>query len=374
MLRNGQLKDIYKRRKDSGSYDSEDNDKLLQSLADNLPINNKDLRDLLSQTFRLDNTDPSKKKKKKSSKPNENLPKVEFNPKRYPTFFKLNGNKNGSTPVIRIPLSGPKTVQFDSDVENQFFDRVDDPGNLTISVMTHSPNDRTGGDDKGTVNDISELFAVTRKSPQEGKIKVVLKPTNEVTVGDEMQIKVDLSSPAHSADTFQEILWVKITEPLPKKPDKVPTSNEDQKLGLPKCVLVFKSAQEGQDKNAMTWENFDYDEMCHEDVMYPLVEGDKLDRIYINMDSSVFKNFKSKIRNISEEQAQFARGRYISSIYYHTIFLYVVSQQKKYVIKQDIKDNKGDADLVDYLRDVFSSHYAAFLLSFGTSELIDALH
>jgi hypothetical protein len=38
-----------------------------------------------------------------------------------------------------------------------------------------------------------------------------------------------------------------------------------------------------------------------------------------------------------------------------------------------LPDNWKDINLTEYLKDLFSSSYAAFLLSFGTGELVEAL-
>ena len=78
------------------------------------------------------------------------------------------------------------------------------------------------------------------------KIKVVFKPTDEIQVGDEIQVKVDLNSPAHPEGTFQQMLWVKVTDPLPNKPEKVSMPEDEEKLGLPNYVLVFESAPDDQ--------------------------------------------------------------------------------------------------------------------------------
>ena len=304
-LRSGQLSDIYKQRKDSISVDGGEDNTLLQNFAENLPMNN-DLRSLLSQTFKLESEDkPKKKKKSKPIKPKDVEKKVEFNPKRYPTFFNLDINKNGDTAVIRIPLGGSKTVQFDSDVESQYFDRVEDPGDMQIAVMKYTPNDNSGGNTKGTVNDVSDVFTVNRKSPQEGKIKIVFKPTDDVNLGDEIQVKVDLESSASMEGEFQEIFWVQVTEPPPKKPEKVSKPDEEDKIGLPNYTLVFQQAPDDMQDEVMTWDQMaEIYEMEFDDVMYPLVEGDVLDRIFINMDSSVFKNYKSKFRHITLQQEQ----------------------------------------------------------------------
>ncbi len=87
----------------------------------------------------------------------------------------------------------------------------------------------------------------------------------------------------------------------------------------------------------------------------------------------VLFNCKSKIRGLSPEQNQLADRRYISAVYFHTLFLYVINKNRRYQIRKIDGENEQEIDLADYLRDVFASHYAAFLLNFGTSELMEGL-
>jgi len=75
--------------------------------------------------------------------------------------------------------------------------------------------------------------------------------------------------------------------------------------------------------------------MDHAVIMHPEVsDDDELETIYINMDSRVLKNFKSKKQRLSEEQNQLADRRYITSVYFHTLFLYVINKKKNYSIAQ----------------------------------------
>ena len=371
-LKTGQLRDIYKQRKDRLSLESVEDEALLKQLAENLPINNKELQNLIKQTLELDKDGG---KKKKTKPPNPRPPKPPFNPKRYPSFFHIDAKNSGDTPVIMAPLGGSKTVQFDSDVESQYFDRADDPGDMEIGVMTYIPNGGNGGDRPGTVNDISDIFSVSRKSPQDGKIKVVFEPTDETQVGDEVQIRADLSSPDAPDGEFSQMFWIKVTEPPPKqkKPNNPP--EEDDKLGLPQYRLVFEHADKDQ-QDILTWETLADQgiEMDHDVVMHPLIEGDVLNNIYINMGSQVLKKFKSKKQRLSEEQNQFADRRYITSVYFHTFFLYVINKKKNYSIVQTNGDESDTyVDLTDYLKDLFQSNYAEFLLNFEISELMEGL-
>jgi len=109
--------------------------------------------------------------------------------------------------------------------------------------------------------------------------------------------------------------------------------------------------------------------MEYKTIMHPLVEGDRLDTIFINMDSNVLMNYKSKIKSITEEQIETADKKYISSVYFHTLFLFTIAKQRKF----DIRRNDEELDLCDFLKDIFSSYYTEFLLNFGTEELMSAL-
>ena len=294
--------------------------------------------------------------------------KPAFSPQRYPTFFKLAGN-NGTTAVVAIPLNGEKTLHFDTNVENQYFDRADDPGDMEIAVMTYTPNKTTGGTAKGSVNDISAVMKVARQSPRDGTIKVVMKPTADVQVGDEIEIKVDLKSPGND---FTQILRAKIAEPKEKAKTTVAVP-EEEPIGLPQLIKVFKSVPDGQE-TLITWDKLGDQgvEINHEIVMHPMITDDILETVYINMDSSMLKDYKNKIR--SQEQHMVADRRYISSIYFHTLFLYTISKKRGYGISKSSEGGDPvEIDLTEYLKDMFSSHYAAFLLNFGMSELLEAL-
>lgn len=70
--------------------------------------------------------------------------------------------------------------------------------------------------------------------------------------------------------------------------------------------------------------------MNHSTVMAPYANGNVLDTIYINLDSSVFLNYRSKLK--SEDQLQVAEKRYLASVYFHTLFLYMINKKRNYKI------------------------------------------
>jgi len=373
-LKSGRLRDIFKQRKDRITYDSADDGDLLKELAKDLPFN-KDMQDLIKKTYELD-VKANKKKARRNPKPKPPSPQTQL--ARYPSFMRIAGKKSSGETVVEIPQGDAKTITFESDVEDQYFDRLHDPGDLKLSIMTHKPNDSSGGDKPGTVNDITDAFSVTRRSPHKGQIKVVLEPTQTLRVGHEVQIQADLSSSAAAEDALSTMFWVVIVSP-PKKNTPPKPPKDDDKLSLPKHIRVYEhrdaSSVEGEE---VTWESIaETCEMNHQMVMHPSCPGDSLDTIFINMDSTVLKRMKSKQRNISSEQSQRIDQLYVSQVYFHTLFLYLISKNRRFVFRQMRDEDTGsetkDVDLEAYLKDIFDNNYAEFLLNFESSKLMEAL-
>ena len=360
----GRLSQIEKRRKDSLSVESSDTKELLKSFTKNLPLNSE-LMKLLNQTFKLDAPSESKMDKEKSKAKKKKEEKEPFSPERFPTKFKLKLPENGGIKAVNIPRGSEKTIRFETDVENNYFDRVEEPGDLKIALVSYQQNETDGPRPPVEPTRIEEVMNVAVSSPHDGIIKMSLNPNANVHLGDDIQMKVSLTGPG---EDFEELFWAKISDPEKKK-EKIEKPKEDDEplLGLPEFVLTYK---EKKDEKTLSWEDLETAsiEMDYEVVMYPQASGDTLERIYINMDSHVLKTFKSKTKNPNEEQLEISDRKYISSVYFHTLFLYTITKNRKYKISQE-KDGKEDPiDLGTYLQDVFKSYYSEFLLNFGGAE------
>jgi hypothetical protein len=368
LLSRGKLQEIYKRRKDSISLepgDSKDTNELLRAFTKSMPLNSE-LFKLLSNTFKLDipKEPPSKgdAQKKKEAEPEKKTP---FKPNRYPSFFKLKSQSTEEKPAAKIPLNGSRSVKFLTDVENQYFDRTQDPGDLRISLVGLKRNDVTGGNAPGEPKDLSSLLNVRKASPSEGPIKIALNPTQEAKVDDLIQIKAQLDG---QGVEYEECFWVRIVD---EEQPTVPTPKEEEtqreNFGLPQFKLVYQEKKEG----SLSWEECDLAgvEMGFETVVFPYVAGEQLESIYINMDSHALKAHKGRIKSITEEQIKLADKKYLSSVYFHTLFLFAIARSKQYSMKQ----GEADKDITDFLRDIFSSSYTEFLLNFGTEQLMASL-
>lgn len=360
-LKNSKLSSIHKARKDSISVDSADTSDLIRSFTKNLPLNNELLK-LLNNTFEIEKDDEKKKNKtQKTQKPDKPHEEEKFIPKRFPSFFKFKGSKNG-TNAITIPKGKNKTIAFSTDVENHYFDRDEEPGELTISLVTIGNNETNGGNKPGKPKDISEIFDVSKSSPEDGIIKISLQPTENIEVGEEVQIKIDLSSPA---GTFEETILIEIDQPQ-KEQNKQEEKEENEKIGLPELVLTSENPT---DDKIISWEKLsDVTDMGYDNIMYIYSpDGEKLEKIYINLDSTVLKNHKTKLN--SQALREKAEKEYIAKVYFHTLFLYSINKNNKYKITKN--NQEDELEINEYLQSIFENQYTSFLINFNMNELIE---
>uniref|UniRef100_UPI00404B3956 hypothetical protein n=1 Tax=Fulvivirga sp. TaxID=1931237 RepID=UPI00404B3956 len=360
---NDRLSDIYKKRRQQISFDEGDTNKLIQSISKKLPFNSE-LMQLLNKTFKLEHIkdDHDKKGNQKTGTRKEKEP---FNPNRFPTRFKLKVPEKDGQKAVNIPRGSEKRLFFDTDVENNYFDRIEEPGKLKIALVSYKSNDKSGGNNAKPTN-IEDVFNIAASSPNEGTIRISLNPKKHVPVGEDIQIKVSLTGPGEDLD---EIFWAKITEPENPKEQKPKKEKEPELAGIPPMVLVYENKD-----GFMTWTqaaDATSDNFNHDTVMYPIAEGESaLDKILVNMDSRVLKSFKSTYRNPNTEQLTLAENKYKTSVYFHTLFLYSITKNRGFQISKKAEDGKSEeiVDVGEYLKDVFDHYYSAFILNFGGME------
>lgn len=368
MLLASELKEISRRRKSSLGVDSGDAGQMLRDITRNMPMNEA-LTRILRQTFDITNDRTGAAPKKQRNEPQK--PKREprdappFKPQRYPSSFRAKGGdaQENGLKLYRLPAGGSRTISFATDVENDFFDRTDDPGDLSISIMRPSSK-RSGGGDAPNPSERGDLLDVVRTSPLEGTIKVGIRATGQMKIGDTVELVATLTSPDGN---LTETVLVQITDQEQKPPRKEP--DVEPPLGIPELVLCSKEGGAG----LKSWDEINEAgvEMSHEIVVFPFEDDDKLSRIYVNMDSKILKNFNVTAR--SSEAVELAERRYISSVYFHTLFLFATMKSRKYELKRSDGSDSEEVELAEYVSDLFSSSYAQFLLNFDTTDLIDAV-
>lgn len=374
LLTSGRLKEINASRKASLNIEGNDAEDLLRNMTRHLPLK-QDLAKLLNQTFRLEDTregkrqKPETKKKTESPKPE----KPEFKPQRFPSTFQIEVKaKDGSgLPLVMLPAGSSKTIRFSTDVEDHYFDRVSEPGELRIALLGPEPSESDGGDKPGRLTDVKSVLNVVKSSPTSGTIRVHVNATDDLDVGDAVTLRAELSQPS---GVLEQVFMVKVTDPANKKPSKDPGDTPDDRLGLPEPVMVYKEPRGDGPANVMTWEKLDESgiDMSHETVVHPLADENSLSAVYVNMDSAALLNYRSGLK--TPEAITVAEKRYFSAVYFHTLFLFAITRNRKYLIQREAEDTDSvSVEITEYISDLFTNAYAQFLLSFDTQELISAL-
>ncbi|MBD3842936.1 MAG: hypothetical protein IE909_13855, partial [Campylobacterales bacterium] len=262
---------------------------------------------------------------------------------------------------IPVPIGGEKTLRFETDVEDHYFDRTDDPGDLQVSILKVKHNEENGGSQRGDKKEPGELLNIIKSSPDKGTIKITFNPDTELRQGDEVEVNATLKGAGEHS--FTEVVFLKIVDPEQKKETASKEEEEDySNIGLPELVKISKEKWDDLESHGIT--------MNYDTVMAPLASGDILEKIYINIDSHVLLNHRKNLKN--EDQIMFAQRRYISSVYFHSLFLYMITKKKDYKLSL-LKDTEEDITVDDYIRDVFDSYYTDFLLNFGTDQLMNSL-
>ena len=368
LLSKGRLAEIHKSRKAALTVESKDAEELVRNITRNLPIRNE-LAELLNQTFKIDDKRNGRRREKaRETHRKKTSDEPIFSPQRYPSFFNLDVTiRNGQEiPMVSLPLGGERTVKFLTDVEDQYFDRIDDPGELQIGLLDVSPNEQGGGDKPGLPKEVDAILNVTKSSPHNGTIRVLVKPAEEVKVGDTIKLRASLSGPDKRRD---QIFMVKISAPGKKLKEPKKGDQPDNRLGLPQLHMVYKEPR----PDGLTWDTLEDKgiEMHHDIVVHPLVDDESLSAVYINMDSNVWLSHRAKL--VKEEAITVAEKRYVSAVYFHTLFLYTITKNRKYTLTQEGQEDTQDVEITDYIADLFQTFYAQFLLNFDMQELIAAL-
>ncbi len=365
------LKEIERRRKQAVNVDvSMDTGDLIKHLSKEIPLH-EDLMKLLSSTFKLEVFDKAASSKRKSSKKKDEKSKEEFkfNPKRFPTFLKLERRNDQGETVVQIPRGGEKRLTLHTDVEDNYFDRLDEPGDLQVAILgPEAEIDPTDANrTRRRPSNPALPLHVAKSSPNQGQIRVAIGAPAEAKVGDKQQVTITLSGPG---GPFEEIFFVKIAERRKVKEKEKGPAEDPPLKGLPALVLAYQKKSQTDHASWGEAEEATGQTMDFEDVLGLQVSGDVLEKIFVNMDARVLKNFKSRHRNQNPEQVDLTNRKYYSSVYFHVLFLYTITINRGFRISSKEED---DIDVGTYLKDIFGSFYATFIMNYGSEALLESV-
>ncbi len=361
MLKNNEsLRQLNTQRKNAilqGGDDKKEKE-LIENLLSKVPLD-KSLINLLKKGMDLINL-PAKKEKITNQGKEEKRPQES---KRFPSIFKVNiKEKDNGKKIKSIPLNGKGVIKFETDVMEDYFYRPQEKGEFQIQILagrghnTDKPIDPNLNPD---ANKVADIFEVNQSGPADGSIKLTLKPRDNLSVGDEIELNAKLTSPDGD---MESIFYVKIIDP--QKQENTKLKKEPEQPELPQLIKIIKKEDSNwhQQNNGKIWsevEGWDENNVIH---IIPSEEEKKVvDAIAINMNSNSLKRYLSKNKAKSEKEIDYLKNQYISKIYLHGLFLYSILDKLK-----SQKDSQSSEDL---LAQIFKN-YSDVLIHLDTNKEI----
>ncbi len=318
------LKRLNNERRNSLLQNSGSDQELIEDLISKLPVD-KDVLNLLRKDGTLsflmkegERLSPNKEEKKKERK--------KLN--RFPSIFKLNLKENNEGKFYKtIPLNGQGKVEIETDVENDYLFRPSEKGKFQIEILQKrffgdGPIEPSPDPDPNITTDI---IRINREGPNEGTIKLIIKPNEKAKVGDEVEIRAKLTAPGQDFEcTFQVKVDKEISEPK--------TNEKKPKESFPNLPIPRKGYENPVDSSGIPWTHPDLNWDGHDIVKVVTSSDEKelmVDSIIVNMDSFVLKNFLSKNHISSEKDILYYKDKYFLSIYLHSLFLFSILQKMR---------------------------------------------
>ena len=327
---NSELRRLNNEKKNKILYDGSKNDNDSEIIKKMLTKNpaTENLKDLLEKLAGL--KVPNKKKYDKSTKnkssQSKDKKKDNLTTKRFPSIFKIKLKKDKSEKLAKgIPLGGEGKVEFETDVEDNYFYRPIDKGELEIKILGH---ERKGGNkplSKGLPRSVKDIFDVDRTGPENHSIRLTFKPKNILQVNDEIKLNARLTCPDQDLEV---IFYIRIDKKKEEEKGKKKTIKKENNSSYPGIIKIKKKDDKWiKVPSEDIWEEEGWSE---DSVIDFIEESHGILAIVVNLDSHILKKIISKYNAKNETQVNYIRYHYIYQIYVHGLFLYhSINQSKK---------------------------------------------
>ena len=343
-----QLKQINNERKNAIFQDSSNDKELLSDLLRKLPVD-KDVIELLKKDGSLNFL---KIKGENLNTSHNKLKKEQHELNRFPSIFQLKYNKNGNV-YKTIPLNSSGKVYIETDVEDDYLFRPYEKGKFKIEILQkRNHNDKEIKNRSNIPNEVTDIITVEREGPNNGTIKLIIKPNDKAKVGDEIDFKASITAPGDELSClFTVKVDKKISKPLEKK-----EKNIESYPDLPTPQKAYEHPENG---TGVAWSEFQWGGDDIVKVICSLIDNNKdllVDGIVVNMDSYVLKKFISKNKINNEKELKYINDKYFLSIYLHSLFLYSILK------KMGNKDERLRQIEIDEFISSMIKPYSNFLL------------
>lgn len=292
----------YKGKEFKGNADDNDMVRTLFSAI----CNDKDMRKMFSGNNGMISLPVKHTKKEKRSNHKEKVESKELKP--YPTVLRIKDLKKGSEDYVRKIRKGEKgRILLETDVENNFTSRSDDPGKIELKFID---SDNNSGDYKSHHAHGEDKLKVYISGPYEGEIKLTIEPQEEAEVGDIIQLSIKLIS---SAGELEAVAFIRIDEEAHERKNRNKKAVEASENLMPKLVRVVR---ESDNPEEATWDKVG---MTANDIVRIRTHSDgAIESVLINMESNLAK----KLMNVKGANPEKAGTKYVEYVYQTAVTSY----------------------------------------------------
>lgn len=216
--------------------------------------------------------------------------KPPFRGERFPTYFRHKGRGDGQQIDRTVGLGSRARVTLETDAEDDYFTRVDEPGAWNIYALDAAGNPQTIDWDWN--------------GPKDGVVHLTLSLPSDVSIGDTLRVMVDITDPVR-VDAFTNPVVLTVAKPDDYTPPISPRprprkkggdgAQSNQGLALPNVVPVRRD----------DWESHSFDE----NSALSVVSGDGSGDFYVNVDNKYLKILQKDSKTAPELlEKQFTYG------------------------------------------------------------------
>lgn len=187
-----------------------------------------------------------------------------FQGRRFPTYFRLRKEPSGGL-LKDSPINSYCRVEFETDAENNYFERAESPGTLEITPQG--------------ICSSNALF--------NGRMSARFVPPPNAQVGDEIPVTVtvtDDNRPYPFSCSFTIRIVASKTKETRERGNPQPRGG--RRAAMPNLIMVTRDGREIDGKPTKSWQDQDFDEFSGAAVE----EGESHLDVYINMDNTHFLN------------------------------------------------------------------------------------
>lgn len=261
--------------------------------------------------------------------------KPKFKGARYPSIFRFKKLLPGN--IKMLPQDGECKIDIETDVENEYLIRPHDKGELKIKILRGRPGIGKGhGTDK-----TEEILNVNVVGPNEGCIRLRVKPKDKLPIGEKIPIDIEMSSPNGPLQLVANIVVDK-----PHGNSKEKETKKKKEYSLPDLIEVYKKQPNNGNKENIYkyWDDYSWNETDICKLLESSRENQLVDAIAINMDSLELDKF-IRSKKLTGKRIEMAQRTYKTSIYLISLVFYYELHQK---LKLEEKKEEYSSERMNY--------------------------